>query len=192
MAVMAIPAWNAQGVLPPINELNPVSAERSPYQASLVDLVLRFGQSPERRAVLDGFLRHRDGLHAVGLTSGFQWLDGSFLEHIELLECRAPQDIDVVTFYRLPAGLTPQNIFDRSPTLFDHAANKTAFRVDSYTQNLGSAPESLVQKASYWYSMWAHRRNYVWKGFIQVDLAPVEDANARATLANLGTQGVQP
>jgi hypothetical protein len=32
------------------------------------------------------------------LNQGFQWLDGSFAEQIELLEGRPPKDIDVVSF----------------------------------------------------------------------------------------------
>lgn len=33
--------------------------------------------------MLDGLLRKRAALHAAGLIQGFQWLDGSFLEHVE-------------------------------------------------------------------------------------------------------------
>ena len=103
MAPVAIPTWTADGVLPPINASHPVSPMRSPYVVSLTDYVLRFGDTAERRTILEGFLRYRAALHAAGLVQGFQWLDGSFLEHIELTEGRAPNDIDVVTFYRLPS-----------------------------------------------------------------------------------------
>ena len=106
MSSVAIPSWTADGVLPPVNASQPVSAERSPYVVSLTDCVLRFGNSSERRAILDGFLRYRSVLHRAGLVRGLQWLDGSFLEHVELTEGRAPNDVDVVTFYRLPAGIS--------------------------------------------------------------------------------------
>lgn len=33
MTAVAIPAWNARGVIPPINELNPTATERPPYAA---------------------------------------------------------------------------------------------------------------------------------------------------------------
>ena len=72
---VAIPAWTAEGVLPPINASQPVSPERSPYVVSLADYVLRFGTSPERRAVIAGFLNYRAALHGAGLIHGFQWLD---------------------------------------------------------------------------------------------------------------------
>src|SRR5690606_3212200 len=91
------------GVLPPVNPDNPTGPDRSPYQVSLVDLVLRFGTSPKRREILDGLLRFREQLHNLGLVTGFQWLDGSFLEEVELLEQRPPHDIDVVTFVEPPA-----------------------------------------------------------------------------------------
>ncbi|WP_414651656.1 DUF6932 family protein [Hafnia paralvei] len=34
----------------------------------------------------------------MGLAEGFQWVDGSFTENIELIERRTPNDVDVVTF----------------------------------------------------------------------------------------------
>jgi len=37
--------------------------------------------------------------------------------------------------------------------------------------------------------MWSHRRNQVWKGFVQIDLAPSDDAMATAQLENLASQG---
>ena len=194
---VAIPAWNAQGVIPPINELDPTSAERSPYAVSLADFVLRFGQSAGRHGVLDGFLRYRAALHAVGLTQGFQWLDGSFLEQVEILEARAPNDIDVVTFFDLPGGRTQRDLQRQAPALFPatgaaHRALKDAYRVDAYLEHLGKPAPRLVRQASYWYSLWAHRRNSAWKGYVQVDLAPAEDALALAALANLGPPGAQP
>lgn len=197
MTTVAIPDWNAQGAIPPINDLQPTAVNRSPYIVSLTDVVLRFGQSAERRAVLDGFLRYRAALHAAGLVQGFQWLDGSFLEHVELLESRPPNDIDVVTFYKLPVGKTQQDLQAQAPDIFPNSrasqlAMKANFYVDAYAVHLGMVSERLVKQGAYWYSMWSHRRNQIWKGYVQVDLAPIEDAAAQAALTNLGNQGVQP
>ena len=36
----------------------------------------------------------------IGIGSGFQWLDGSFLENVEMTEKRDPGDLDLVTFFR--------------------------------------------------------------------------------------------
>jgi len=197
MTTVAIPEWNAQGVIPPINILQPTLADRSPYTVSLTDVVLRFGLSAERRTVLGGFLRYRAALHAAGLVQGFQWLDGSFLEQVELLESRSPNDIDVVTFYKLPAGKTQLDLQAQAPDIFPNSrvlqqTLKANYHVDAYTVHLGMVSERLVERGTYWYSMWSHRRNQIWKGYVQVDLAPTEDATAQAALVNLGNQGVQP
>jgi uncharacterized protein DUF6932 len=197
MTAVAIPAWNAQGVIPPINELNPTAAERSPYVVSLTDLVLHFGSTLERRAVIEGFLRYRAALHEVGLTQGFQWLDGSFLEHVEMMEARAPNDIDIVTFYRLPAGRSQRDLRLQAPELFptngaEHQHLKATYRVDAYVVHLGMTAERLVERGTYWYSMWSHRRNLMWKGYLQIDLAPSEDAAATGALGGLTNQGMQP
>jgi hypothetical protein len=188
-----IPAWTPEGVLPPINASQPVSPERSPYSVSLTDYVLRFGSTPERRAVLDGYLRYRRVLHAAGLIKGFQWLDGSFLEHVEMIEGRSPNDMDVVTFYHLPGGISQRQLAAQAPGLTDGNLIKSTFRVDAYLVHLGMRPpERLARWSAYWYSMWSHRRDRLWKGFVQVDLSPGEDTAAEATLASLASGGAQP
>lgn len=106
MMPIGIPEWNEHGVLPPVGDADPTSRIRSPYRVSLSEVVLRFGTTEERRAILDGLLRYRAALHAIGLVQSFQWLDGSFLESIEQLESRPPNDVDVVTFIRLPPQLS--------------------------------------------------------------------------------------
>ena len=79
-----IPNWNAHGVLPPIAPgVAGNSANRSPYRVELTEFVSRFSDSDKRIAILNGFLRFRGELHKLGLVSGFQWIDGSFLENIE-------------------------------------------------------------------------------------------------------------
>ncbi len=195
MNTVALPSWNSLGLIPPINEQQPTSAERSPYTVSLTDFVLRFGLTQPRREVLGGFLRYRAALHAAGFVSGFQWLDGSFLENIELLEARAPNDIDVVTFFDLPAGKSQMDMQQQFPDLFPTSRDaqqklKSTYSVDAYVEHLGKAPSRLVRQSSYWYSMWSHQRNQTWKGYVQIDLAPTGDALAIAQLDNLSSQGV--
>jgi hypothetical protein len=193
MSPVAIPRWNARGVIPPISQASPTSTNRSPYVVSLSDLVLRYATSRERIAVLSGFLNFRTALHAAGLVRGFQWVDGSFLEDVELIERRPPADIDVVTFYYLPVGSTQQQLLNASPQLFDHARTKTSFEVDAYFSELSSSPlEPLIRTVSYWYSLWSHRRDALWKGYLQLDLAPNEDTTALATLRGATPPGGQP
>lgn len=183
MPLAVIPSWNARGLLPPHDPLSPVSAERSPYEVSLLDLVTRFGTTPERRTILKGLLDFRSALHAMGLVDGFQWLDGSFLEEVEKLEGRAPGDFDVVTFLNDTSTLAPTPPHDAA---LDHDAAKLLFKVDSYFVELDKLPPSeVVLMSAYWYSMWSHRRTMEWKGFLQVSLAPTEDTLALPSLTAL-------
>lgn len=193
MSNVAIPDWSSQGVLPPTNPNSPTSTDRSPYLVSLTDIVLRFGTSPERKSMLAGFLAFRSALHVVGLTQGFQWVDGSFLENVEMIESRAPRDLDVVTFFYVPSGQTQLNLVQASPCLFDPVHTKVDYNVDAYFVQLNNeAPESLVGLSAYWYSMWSHRRNEQWKGYLQIDLSPTDDQVAKANLDKQTNQGGRP
>ncbi|HQT00245.1 hypothetical protein [Acidovorax sp.] len=180
----SIPAWNSAGVLPPIRPNAPGSSpDRSPYVVDLAVLFDRFATSPERMAILDGLLRFRADLHAAGITSGFQWLDGSFLEQAEALEGRPPRDMDVVTFLDLPQGLDQRALAQHHGTLFDQKHVKAAYAMDAYFAVLGQPTDQWqVKKIAYWYSLWSHRRDGLWKGFVQVDLDPSQDGDARAIL----------
>jgi len=187
---VTIPKWNADVVLPPFDAVNPTSANRAPYPVNMTDLVLHFGTTAERRTILDGLLRYRAALHAVGLTDGFQWIDGSFAENIELLEKRPPKDMDVVTFFRLPPGKTQRDVLLNNGALFDRKQTKPAFHVDAYPVCVGGIAESLIERSTYWYSMWGHRRSRVWKGFLEVSLSAADDATAMANLAAAGKGAV--
>lgn len=187
MGPVAIPGWNARGLIPPVSDLANSTADRSPYCVSLCEFVLRYATSSRRQQILSGYLRHRSLLHSAGLTDGFQWIDGSFLENIEVIELRDPNDIDVVTFFSLPQHLSQQEVLQRVPLAFsisrgERAAFKAEFFVDPYFVSLKSRELWLVQQATYWYSMWSHRRDASWKGYLQLDLDPLEDQRAAAQL----------
>ncbi|MEZ5577258.1 MAG: hypothetical protein R3F44_17170 [Candidatus Competibacteraceae bacterium] len=68
-----------------------------------------------------------------------------------MLEGRPPRDPDVVTFYRLPAGQSQQDVRLSAPHLFPsqpHRARTTqkqTFCVDAYLVHLGMIPERLVE-----------------------------------------------
>ena len=192
MTVTAIPSWTASGVLPPINPASPASIDRSPYEVSLTDLILHFNTSTERQSILTGLLDFRQELHGIGLNQGFQWLDGSFLEHVEATESRAPRDIDVVTFFHMPAGQTQASLLLPNRSLFTPLETKSRFHVDAYFVQLDAgAPEPLVAQSTYWYSMWSHRRSGHWKGYLKIDLSPTDDQTARANLVSPQVQGGQ-
>jgi hypothetical protein len=98
-----------------------------------------------------------------------------------------------VTFYLMPTGQNQGSLRAQNPGLFptnavESKALKDRLHVDAYLQQLDpSGPvaavnERLVNRAAYWYSMWSHRRDFSWKGFLQVDLAPTEDSISGADL----------
>ena len=61
---------------------------------------------------------------------------------------------------------------------------KDTYHVDAYWEVLGRPLKAeSAQSVSYWYSMWSHRRDDVWKGFVQVQLEPSEDLAAVQVLA---------
>lgn len=189
MSTVTIPAWNALGLLPPADTDSPVSFHRSPYAVSLKDVVMRFATSAERRAVLRGFLGYRQALHGLGLQSGFQWLDGSFMEDVETLEKRPPRDMDVVTFLHTPKF----EVSDADLAALDHGQVKERYKVDSYLIELEEISlDNLVNLSAYWYSLWSHRRNQAWKGFLQIDLDPAEDNEALTWLGQYDITGAQP
>ncbi len=190
MTIVAIPEWNALGLLPPIDPAAPASQERSPYRVALPDVVARFATSRERRQILRGWLNFRMTLHGMGITEGFQWLDGSFLEQVEVLERRPPRDMDVVSFLKVSATFdpTPQQLVE-----LDHDHVKQTFLVDSYLVEMDKLERpNLIRKAAYWYSMWSHRRNQAWKGYLEVDLNPAPDQQALDWLNQQETQEAQP
>ena len=184
-----IPDWNADGVLPPINEDNPTAVERSPYPISLPDLVTFFGNTEERRNLLGGLLDYRAELHKAGLTQGFQWINGSFVEHVEELRERPPADIDVVTFCYIPEGHTQQSLFEAYSNLFDTSYTKAHFNVDAHYVPLNqTTSETVVRDTRYWYSLWAHTRDGQWKGFVQVDIDGRNDSAARDNLDGMNNE----
>jgi hypothetical protein len=182
-----IPEWNISAVLPPIRPgAAGHSPDRSPYKASLSEVVERFAKTPARLEILRGLLNYRAELRERGISTGFQWLDGSFMEHKEVLLLEAPKDVDVVTFFHLPNGLDEATFSPQVADLFDVANTKQIYHVDAYPCVLGGAMgETDVTAISYWYSMWSHRRNGLWKGFVQVDISEDEDNIAMALLVQI-------
>lgn len=187
MPQLHLPEWNSQGFLPPIlpGEKGH-SLSRSPYAINCMELVSRFGTNAQRRSILQGFLDYRKQLHALGLVQGMQWLDGSFVENIEALESRAPNDIDVVTFANIPVGESQKSLVNRNMSIFTNAETKRAFNVDAYYVFLGEkADQGFIKQITYWYSMWSHTRSEQWKGFLQVDLNNTDDESAVELLSSL-------
>lgn len=130
-----------------------------------------------------GNLDFRERLVNEGLTNGFQWLDGSFLEDIETRESRAPRDLDVVTVY-WGYDLTFQiGLMGNFPEFADPWLSKVNYSLDHYPFDAGSDPALTVEFARYWILLFSHNRLGIWKGMLKIPLCtPKEDADARQFL----------
>ena len=179
-----IPVFDHNLVLPP-HLGDPVDrGQLSPYPCTTLHLCQRLGTTPERRAILGKFLDFRERLHGEGLTNGFQWLDGSFLEDVETLESRSPKDLDLVTVYwgydrTFQTGLVARFREFASPVL-----SKAAYSLDHYNFDAGFNPTVTLEQTRYWILLFSHNRQGVWKGMLRIELnTPAEDAAARQELA---------
>lgn len=99
MITPLIPAFDIHGLVPPVRPgQDGASGERSPYRADLLWFCQRFGSNPARRSILCGLLDLRAELTLAGKSEGFQWINDSFTEDVEVQQNRTPNDVDVVTF----------------------------------------------------------------------------------------------
>jgi len=179
-----IPPFDHNGVVPPHRGNPTLPADLSPYPCTSRDLCERFATSAERVAILSGFLDFRERLESFGVTTGFQWLDGSFLEDIETREKRPPRDLDVVTVFWAMDPATQTAIQGGFREFFDPGASKATFHLDHYPFPIDFSPEVTVEYTRYWIQLFNHNRDGVWKGMLKIDLGtPLEDAEARKVLA---------
>jgi hypothetical protein len=180
---MPIPAFDGiLNILPPHLGTNGKVEDLSPYRCTMEELCDRFATSPERSAILIGVLGLRSELWNLNLR-GFQWMDGSFVEDIEVQENRAPGDIDIVTFFgATDGGKLFQERLSRDQSLLQRSHAKATFHADHFWLPLGTDPVSLVEETKYWYGLFSHRRDRTWKGMLQVELSEQDDLAARKIL----------
>ncbi|WP_423385106.1 hypothetical protein ISN75_21460 [Dyella marensis] len=180
-----IPSFNHSGVLPPfVGEAHRTDG-RSPYVTDLATISRQFVTSDERQTIFEGLLRYRSALRIVGLVTGFQWIDGSFVEAAELTRLRPPEDVDVVTFCWRPKEMDIDAwvaLVNERTDLFDPEESKRIYKCDAYFVDLGVAPNWLVMQTAYWSGLFSHQREtFLWKGLLQIDLGEdlsVETAEA--------------
>ena len=186
--LQVIPEFNHSHVLPPFLGQSHSSATGSPYEVCATELVNRFATSPERVHLLDGLFRYRAALDQLGFVSGFQWLDGSFVEDAEKFRGKAPQDIDVVTFVHPPADKAAHEIslmMQRNPELFDRQKCLDNYGCDTFLVRLNVPAQRLVRETTFWHGFFSHRRDdQVWKGLLQLPLSS-DDGEAKIQLENL-------
>ena len=188
----SIPEWDPSGLLPPYLISSSLGEEGSPYPVRLADIILRFGDTTARRTLLAGLLGFRAALHTAGVHEGFQWLNGSFVEDKMGRSGEEPNDIDVVTFFHIPAGQTKEALAKAAPSLFDPREAKRLYGVDAYPVVLDPDRLSyLVGISAYWNSLWSHSRNGQWKGYLEVALSDDDDTVARAVLDEAASREVE-
>ncbi len=188
---MAIPAFDGRGLLPPFLGADETTPARSPYDATMGELVAALGTTPARQNLLFGLLEYRKLLGSFGYTGGVQFIDGSFVENVEAREGRDPGDIDVFSFVMLPLqyrGNIPLWQSTGFPQwtgeIVNQALNKQRYRLDTYGVVVDQGgPLDLMNATIYWYSLFSHKRvTHDWKGFVRIPMNPADD---RAALASI-------
>ncbi|HDZ3733793.1 TPA: hypothetical protein RSW61_005486 [Vibrio harveyi] len=171
-----IPKFEESGVLPPFVGDGPTKpATQAPYKVSLEAFVEHFATSKERTEILVGFLQYRSKLKSLGVTNGFQWLDGSFVENVEKTRGRAPNDIDLVTFAHRPTGFSLEDwrgFVQSNLDLFSPQMAKASYKCDAYFVDLDLPSKAIVSNTKYWFGLFSHQRETsLWKGMLEVALS---------------------
>ena len=183
---MAIPDFNATGVLPP-HLGNPIHASQmSPYPATALETCEKYGFSPDRREILRGWLNFRELLRSLGHGSGFQWIDGSFLEDVERRRGLSPQDLDVVSFLPpSPPAIDPAILL----VITNQSLTKANYKVHHIIVRLNWPGETIIEYTRFWCGLFSHSKDDgAWKGMLKVDLnTKLNDDAARQHLDSLGT-----
>lgn len=183
---MPIPNFDHNNVLPPHLGNPTIGAHLSPYTCTSLEFCQHFATSTERIAILSSFISFRLRMNVHGIVEGFQWIDGSFTENVELALGRPPNDIDVVTFFR---NLTPVQGLDIQTNFIEFispALSKANYKLDHYPVDFGYDPVVTVEQTRYWLQLFSHNRDSVWKGMLRLELhTPDEDQSALDYLNSL-------
>jgi hypothetical protein len=171
-----IPIFDHNNVLPPHLGNPTIKADLSPYQCTTLELCHTFASSLQRVKILKGLIEFRSKLNQYGIVEGFQWLDGSFTENIEVSENRPPNDLDIITLFN-GQNSNLEYIKDNFPEfIYPHLA-KARYYLDHYPVDFCYTPEVTVELTRYWIQLFTHNRKRIWKGILRLPLnSPQEDA----------------
>lgn len=167
-----IDAFNEVGLLPP---------NYMPIKTNIVEVVERFCTSKQRSILLRGLISYREELHNFELE-GYQWIDGSFVTDKENREKdsdsgKAPNDIDVLTIYKLPDGATQETIADRM--VFDKKYVMRKYKIDAFPIEMQTLlSENGILKLAHWVNLFSHTKVNERKNFLHIPLGSVDDSNA--------------
>jgi hypothetical protein len=190
---MVVPPFDGRGLLPPFLGANATTPARSPYETTISELVVALGTTPERYNLLFGLIKYRQLLDSLGYTQGVQFVDGSFVENVEIRESRSPGDIDVFSFLIRPPQYQGNDPLWQT-TGFPHwvnevvnfALNKQRYNIDTYAIAVDQhGPLQLINDTIYWYGLFSHKKvTQDWKGFVTVPLSPSDDQVALAAIVS--------
>lgn len=177
---MPIPEFADHGGLPPFVNGDPTSFNaRSPYLATMLELVERFCTSERRAKLLKGLNEYRRHLYSGGFVKGSQWIDGSFVEDVEKTQKRSPNDIDVVTLYHRPfkyqtdpGAWSGDYVSHLRAQFFDTNMMKPVYLCDTYDIDLDAGSRPIVRNTTYWFGLFSDMRGSgSKKGILEVALA---------------------
>lgn len=180
---MAIPDFDHNHVLPPFVGSPVVPGEGSPYDCTSLEFCRKFAFSRRRIEILKRFLDFRSQMNAHGITSGFQWVDGSFVENIEQSQGRDPNDIDIVSFVDL-TGFNLNLIASNFPEFGDPSLSKANYLVDHYVVDYCYRPDLTVESTRYWIQLFSHNRAGHWKGILCIPIGSTNEDSAALAYVN--------
>lgn len=177
-----IPTFDSNLVIPP-HLGNPIDrTQLSPYQCTTVELCKKFATSPERIKILQGLLQFRDIIAKANITSGFQWLGGSFIEDKESRLNLPPRDLDIATMF-CASNEVLVAAAKNYPILVDQPQTKLKYHLDHYLVDIAYNPILTVDQTRYWLSIFSHTRDQIWKGMLRIELnTPEIDLEAKNIL----------
>lgn len=183
---MPIPSFDHNNALPPHLGDPRDRTHLSPYPCSILELCHHFSTSRQRIQILKNFVSFRQRMTSLGIVFGFQWLDGSFMENIEVSEGRSPNDLDVVTFFGGLSIADQTNIRANFPEFANPVLAKTNYLLDHYPVDYSFNPDVTVEQTRYWLQLFTHNRISIWKGMLRLSLnTPIDDKHALDYLISL-------
>lgn len=174
---MPIPDFDHNNVLPPfINGRPGIPANHSPYVCSILEFCTKFATSEVRIQLLNKFVEFRIKIHEVGITNGFQWVDGSFLENKEKALDQSPNDIDVATFFQVTSPNTEAKVQSSFPEFVDRKLAKDNFRLDHLLLHITSlSPYDLIRNTNFISKLFSYSRRGVYKGMVEIHLNSIDE-----------------
>lgn len=166
-----IPDFDKNNVLPPYLGKTPTERSmQSPYRTDIMEVCKHFCTSPARINILRGYVQFRLDTISHGIFDGIQWIDGSFVENIEVSDSRDPHDIDIVSMLAINDPSEELRIVRTYPEFASPILSKKKYFVDHYPVVVNRSPLSTLQDVKYWIQLFGHNRKGVWKGMLELPM----------------------